>query len=65
MEQLPSLQARLRRLRMLSQNLLTPLMSDALDRETEALMRKLLPKPTEALELPEPERAKPPRRRAS
>jgi DNA-binding transcriptional MerR regulator len=45
LEQLPALQARLRRLRKLSQHLLTPLMSDALDRETDALMRKLLPKP--------------------
>ena len=44
-DQLPALQARLRRLRMLAQHLLTPLMSDALDREAEALMRKLLPKP--------------------
>lgn len=45
LDQLPALQARLRRMRKLSQHLLTPLMSDALDRETEALMRKLLPKP--------------------
>lgn len=45
LDQLPALQARLRRLRKLSQHLLTPLMSDALDREAEALMRKLLPKP--------------------
>jgi DNA-binding transcriptional MerR regulator len=46
LDQLPALQARLKRLRTLAQHLMTPLMSDALDRETEALMRKLLPKPT-------------------
>jgi hypothetical protein len=44
-ERLPEVQEQLRRLRTLAQHLLTPLMSDALDREAEVLMRKLLPRP--------------------
>lgn len=63
LDQLPALQSRLRRLRKLSQHLLTPLMSDALDRETEALMRKLLPKPEGNEDKGPPVEAKRPRRR--